>query len=497
MILNGRKKIVSEYTSNDLKEFPKLVNLINASMTLHLVNKSAIDYLIDYKNGTQPILNKEKLVRPEINNKVVINHAQMVSRTIVGYFLGTPIQYIQSGADKKEQIDMLNRFIAYEDKSSVDKEIGEYQSICGTAYRIIYTDGMLSDEIPFEDRALNPSTTFVVYENSISEKPLVGITYYTMLNEKGVPIGTKIYAYTDFGMYELKTLIESPTLVSNDTPFEFFAYDVGGVPIVEYPNNMWRVGDWELCIDLMDAINKLDSGRLDDIDQIVQSLLVFINAEMDAEGYGEMRQAGIVMLKNNTANSADVKVVENTLDQSGMNLFAKELETLLYAMIGIPDRESRGGGGGDTGMAVELRDGWADLEIVARNKELVYKKAEKQTLRIILKILSNKMGFELSLLDVDIKFSRNKNNNLLVKTQSYQTLIGTKTLSPADCLTIVDLVSDVNEYISRGQAFWGDSFAGLKEAENKTEMSTVALETAKNPPDPVEGAVTPKKVGVE
>ena len=89
---------------------------------------------------------------------------------------------------------------------------------------------------------------------------------------------------------------------------------------------------------------------------------------------------------------------------------------------------------------------------------------------------------DISLLDVDIKFSRNKNNNLLVKTQSYHTLILTKTLSPADCLTIVDLVSDVNEFISRGEAFWGSGFAGLEQSEIAVETSKVALDTAKNPP---------------
>ena len=48
----------------------------------------------------------------------------------------------------------------------------------------------------------------------------------------------------------------------------------------------------------------------------------------------------------------------------------------------------------------------------------------------------------------------------MVKAQGYANLLATKTLAPADCLTIVDLVSDVNEYISRGEAFWGDQFAG-------------------------------------
>lgn len=73
--------------------------------------------------------------------------------------------------------------------------------------------------------------------------------------------------------------------------------------------------------------------------------------------------------------------------------------------------------------------------------------------------MNNKLSTGLSLLDIDIKFSRNKNNNLLVKTQSFSTLLATKTLSPADCLAIVDIVSDVNEYIARGEAFWGDEFA--------------------------------------
>ena len=462
MILKGRKKITSELSSADLVDFNLLSNAINSAKLVHESNKYEIDYLMNYRNGIQPILQKSKVIRDEINNTLVINHAQMITRTIIGYFLGTPIQYIQSGGGDKMEIDMLNEFVAYEDKASVDKEIGEYQSICGTAYRIIYTDGMYADEVPFEDKSLNPATTFVVYENDIAEKPLFGITYYNVLDPTlSYTQNVRMYVYTDFGRYTIDTKNASGYITAEST-YSFESYYVGGVPIIEYPNNLWRIGDWELCIGLMDALNNLDSGRLDDIDQIVQSLLVFINADIDAETYDEMREKGIVLLKNTTGNKTEVQTIVNSLDQAGMNLFAKELETMLYAIIGIPDRANRAGGGGDTGQAVELRDGWADLEIVARNKELVFKKSEKQTLRIILTILSNTLGSKLTLKDVDIKFSRNKNNNLLVKSQAYAMLLGTQTLSPDDCLTIVDLVSDVKEYIDRGKQFWGDGFAPIK-----------------------------------
>jgi len=481
MILKGRRKIVSEMSSADLLDVNKLATLINDSMQSHIQNKIEIDYLVEYRNGVQPVLEKTKVVRDEINNKIVINHAQMISRNIIGYFFGTPLQYIQSGVtDKKDEIDMLNRFVAYEDKSSVDKEIGEFQSICGTGYRIIYSDGMFSDEVPFEDKALNPATTFVVYENTIAEKPLMGVTYLDVLDQDGALSGRKIYAYCNFGLYTIIT--NSDGYVDETSIISFSQYNVGGIPIIEYPNNIWRIGDWELVIGLMDALNNLQSGRLDDIDQIVQSLLVFINADIDSDRYDEMRERGVVLLKNNSGNPSSVESINSDLDQSGMNLFSQELEAMLYALIGIPDRNNRSGGGGDTGQAVELRDGWADLEAVARNKELTFKKSEKQALRIILNIMNGKMGTKLSLLDVDIKFSRNKNNNIQVKTQSYQTLLATKTLSPADCLTIVDLVSDVNEYIERGRVFWGASFAGLEQANIAVESAKVAMDVMKNPP---------------
>ena len=478
--LSGRHKILSDRKSSDLRNPQILADVLNMAKQKHDVNKKSIDYLINYNKGQQTILTKKKLVRPEINNQIVINHAQMITRNIVGYFLGTPIQYVQDGiTDKKELVAELNRCVQYEDKSSVDRELGEYQSICGTAYRIIYRDGEFSDDVPFEDRSLDPSTTFVVYENSIAERPLLGVTYYDIYDDKNVMIGTKYFVYTDFGTCE----VETKELIQADDIGQISEYDVGGVPIVEYPNNMWRIGDWELCIGLMDAINNLQSGRFDDIDQTVQSLLIFINAEIDSKSYGDMRKEGIVSLVNNGASKSEIKSITNNLDQSGMQMFSQQLEDLLYALLGIPSRNNRGGGGGDTGQAVELRDGWADLEIIARNKELTFKKSEKRTLKIILSIFNLDKDEDLKLMDIDIKFSRNKSNNLLVKTQSYQTLIATKTLSPVDALAIVDLVSDVNEFIERGEAFWGDDFANkaTEEAEKQKALEPPMPPTPNEP----------------
>ena len=67
-----------------------MASIVNVALAEHYLNKADIDYLVDYRNGTQTILEKEKDVRPEVNNKLVINHAQMVT-LLIGYFPWNPI----------------------------------------------------------------------------------------------------------------------------------------------------------------------------------------------------------------------------------------------------------------------------------------------------------------------------------------------------------------------------------------------------------------------
>ena len=71
----------------------------------------------------------------------------------------------------------------------------------------------------------------------------------------------------------------------------------------------------------------------------------------------------------------------------------------------------------------------------------------------------------LTVKDIDIKFSRNKNDNLSTKSQAYATLINTKTLDPVDALEMVDITTNVTEVIKRGEAYQ------LKQQEQSIEYN--------------------------
>ena len=61
---------------------------------------------------------------------------------------------------------------------------------------------------------------------------------------------------------------------------------------------------------------------------------------------------------------------------------------------------------------------------------------------------------DFKVMDIDIKFSRNKTDNLQSKAQSYSTFIGTKTISPEDGLEMCDVTTDVVEVAERGKKYW-------------------------------------------
>ena len=155
----GRKQIFADVDeineSNILKILPEIYNL-------HESNRAQIKYLYEYYKGNQPIYQREKEIRPEICNKIVENWANAIVSFKVGYLCGSPVQYIsgKSKIDITEQIDRLNDIMDSHGKASVDKDLIEWQMICGTSYRSLF-----SDETDLIDtRSFN--TSFLLTEES-------------------------------------------------------------------------------------------------------------------------------------------------------------------------------------------------------------------------------------------------------------------------------------------------------------------------------------------
>lgn len=475
-ILKGRKKIMTNYLSESQKRDnmygyevlnrDNIVTALNLALAQHFDNARDIHFLVDYFKGDQSILHRTKEARPDVDNRVVINYANTFTRDIIGYIYGKPMQYVARRTDDKEKIKdevrLLNDYAELVDKSASDQEKATDCSIFGIAHRAVFaakTDD--EDESPYYYLNLDSENTFVAHNSQLGGEDAFACTYvhtYEGNPKNGDYAGYTLYmVYTVDEIYLFKTPVRNPFSISASDLVEGYPKinPLGLIPIVECENNQFRMGHWETAITLMDAINKTASDSVNDVEQFVNSILVAINAEFTKEAMQSVKENLYAEIKSPQGLNADLKYISPQLNGDSVEQLRQYLEDCLRAVVGIPDRKTRGGGGGDTGDAVKLRDGWADMEVVARTTEKFNKKSEKKELKIILKILKDlKKIDQTSMINVDIKYPRNKTDNLNSKVTAMATLNGMEMMAPEDILEIGDITTDITEVVARGEQYW-------------------------------------------
>lgn len=427
-VYKGRRVITSSASEitreNVLEELEKAMNI-------HRTNSAEIDYLWEYYRGNQPILRREKKIRPEICNKIVENRANEIVSFKVGYLCGEPIQYISRDGEEKttESIKRLNDLMFAENKSAQDQEIVEWQMICGTAFRLVLPDNEELDECPFELYTLDPRNSFVVYSNDVGKKPLMGVTY----RKDDLDV-------LHYSVYTKNLYFEIDDMRINGVKSKRHA--LGVIPIFEYPANNARLGAFEIVLPLLDAINNVESNRMDGMEQAIQAFIKFINCDINEDDFIALKELGAIKVKSTDGQKADVDIVTNELSQDQSQTFKEDLYNAVLTICGIPNRNG-GTSTSDTGAAVLLRDGWSLAEARAKDSENIFKRAEKEMLKLVLRICRDSAErINLRLTDIDMKFTRRNYENIQSKAQVLVSMLQNDKIHPLLAFAHCGMFSD-------------------------------------------------------
>lgn len=414
--LNGRRMILTDETEVNIGN---VVQILRKALPYHWKNRSEISYLWSYYKGRQPILNRVKEVRPEITNKIVENRANEIVSFKSGYLMGEPLQYVSRGNAENiaDAINQLNEFVFAEEKPAKDKELADWFHICGTSFRMVLPDEIAGedDESPFEIYTLDPRNTFVVYNNGLGNKPILGVKY--VVDENGV------VHYSCYSDHEYFEIVESK-VISYDT------HILGEIPIIEYPLNMARIGAFELVIPLLDAINLTDSNRLDGVEQFIQALMLFHNVDISSEDFDELRERGAIKFKDiDPQLKAEINYLVSNLNQGETQTLVDHMYQTVLTICGMPNRNG-GSSTSDTGSAVIMRDGWSAAEARAKDSELMFKKSERIFLKVVLNICRTLADMDLKVCNVEIRFTRRNYENILQKAQVLDLMLKNNKIHP-------------------------------------------------------------------
>ena len=426
------------YTNQNRIDDSNIVKELNNALMYHTQNATEIEYLDRYYRGDQPILYRKKEVRPEVNNKVVMNLAYELVERKTAEMVAEPIQFVLRGTDEKksEEISQLNIILESENKHDTDIDICRWRSICGTAYRYIgkNEDEELLDVSDFSISCENPMLTFVVYHTN--NKPA-----FSCQIRKDTDGQNMYHCFTNRQFFVIKGGIIVNSGINGNR----------AIPVIEYPNNSRRISDLEITMQITDAINTLQSDRINGIEQFVASWVRFVNCEIDKETFNSMRQQGALVVKsNNGDNKADVDILSQELNQTEGQVVFNDLFEKFLSIQGLSDRQSKNSGG-DSGNAVSMRNGFTEASLRVAICEPVFKKSERMSLRIILNRLRINKAFALGIEDIEIHLNHNRTDNILTKTESLKLLLESG-INYKRAIKTVDLFSDPEAVSAESEA---------------------------------------------
>ena len=365
-----------------------------------------------YYLGEHDILSKQR-AKNKPNYKPVCNHAKDIADTSTGYFMGNTISYSNS-----EDTDIDELLIAFDnaevDESDHDNALD--MAIYGVAYEYVYAR---ENENILDIKSLEVENTFIVYDDSIEQQPLFGVYYFKRKENKAdtetyqAVIMTKQFVYSIVLEGKEKGVISEKPIPHN----------MGDIPIIEYKNNKYSIGDFEQQIGLIDSYNSLTANRINDKEQFIDSILVLYGARL-----GDDEEESIKAMESLAENKllelhpeARAEYLSKTLNENEVETLRNAVKQDIYTFSHIPNLTDENFAGNSSGVAMEFK--LLGLEMITKIKQRYYVKGLKKRI----KLFANYLGLTQIAIDANSitpHFSRSLPKNLLEISQIVSNLDG-------------------------------------------------------------------------
>lgn len=365
-----------------------------------------------YYLGEHDILSKQRS-KNKPNYKPVCNHAKDIADTSTGYFMGNTISYSNS-----EDTDIDELLIAFDnaevDESDHDNALD--MAIYGVAYEYVYAR---ENENILDIKSLEVENTFIVYDDSIEQQPLFGVYYFKRKENKADTETYQAVIMTKQFVYSIVLEGKEKGVIS-DKPIP---HNMGDIPIIEYKNNKYSIGDFEQQIGLIDSYNSLTANRINDKEQFIDSILVLYGARL-----GDDEEESIKAMESLAEHKllelhpeARAEYLSKTLNENEVETLRNAVKQDIYTFSHIPNLTDKNFAGNSSGVAMEFK--LLGLEMITKIKQRYYVKALKKRI----KLFANYLGLTQIAIDANSiipNFSRSLPKNLLEISQIVSNLDG-------------------------------------------------------------------------
>ena len=388
----------------------------------HQGTLARLNKLSDYYDGKQDISNRT-FGNPNIpNHKIVANHAKYIVDIATGFLVGNPIAYSGSQVDKI--LDEYSRM----DIISHDTELEKDLSVFGIGYELMYLAPVDEGDTEIRIKSIDPRGIFVVTDDTVDKNPLFGVHYQQRFKLDGSLNYYLINVYTEDKIY---TYHAKGLSKGQMTLFEESEHYFGAVPVVEYRNNEERQGDFEQQISQFDAYNLLQSDRINESEQRVNSILFIKGFTL---GEDNLTHDSII---ETTEKDSDLKWLIKEIKEADNEVLRQSLLDDIHKFSYIPSMTDEHFAGNVSGEAMKYKL-FGLLQLLSIKTRYMSKSLRKR-LELMRNILNTK-GSNIDISDVKITFKP----NLPINTNDLASIINQlKGILPLE--TLIGWLPDIDD----------------------------------------------------
>lgn len=350
--------------------------------------------------------------RPAPNKLLAItNHARYIVKTNVGYLLGNPVNYL---VDDKYNIEAILKLYYHQTIGNLDVELAKDASVFGHAFERVYTD----ENSDSWSTRIDPRNIILVYDDTVKHEKMFAIIYLQAYNEKGEAIKDQYDATILTPTMTMERTLKGGKLIGTDVEDSEHGY--GEVPIVEYPNDSDRTGDFETVISLLDAYNILQSDRVLDRERLVDAILAFYGGTFTKEQQETLKDSRMIA---NLPPDAKIEYIIKNINESDADVLRQTIASDIHKISMTPDMSDENFAGNSSGVALLYK--LLAFEQHIKDKERYFENALVDRFRLyntLLHVKNNMPIIEPE--EIDVMFKRALPQNDLEISQMINNLEG-------------------------------------------------------------------------
>lgn len=402
--------------------------VVNKFITKHGEEIARYKYLMNMYKGQAEILDQTPKEAYKPDNRISVNFAKFIVDTFSGYFNGIPVKKTHND---KELLNKIRSFDNLNDMEDEESELAKMALIYGRCYELTYQNEDTETCVIYN----SPEDMFMVYDDSILEKPLFAVRY-------GVDQNKKFYGT----LYTLEKEIEltgsSQSISFGDSTPNVY----NELPITEFILNEERMSVFESVITLINGFNKALSEKSNDVDYFSDQYLAFLGAEVDTEDLKNIRENRVINYFGNDSDKAvDVKFLDKPDSDNQTEHLLDRLAKLIFqtSMVANISDESFGTTSG-IALAYKL-EAMSNLALAFQRK---FQSSLNKRYKLFFSLSTNVPESQSTEWQgIEYTFTRNEPKNILEEAQTATQLLSVT--SEETALSVLSVVPDVKTEIEK------------------------------------------------